>query len=293
MTGRTYLGAVAAVALLTAAAPALGNHISGATYVGNFPSGGTMEFDVAPDGSGVTRFAVANVATECGTVTSQTTGNVPITDHSFAQSSGALQFSGTFPGTQTAQGTFQYKLFGYPSCTSSVFNWNASTTSQPSSQPAGTPPPPPAPPPEPAPTAGQPEPAPAANPISLAAGSAQVHGSRALVPVECQSDARCIGVLALQNRRRGTLVAVPAKSRKRKSRRKRRTVTYAKGRVRVPAGKTRGVRARLTGRGKKLVRRGKARKVWANITIGKGKAAKIYSFRLTLEPTAAKRKKRR
>lgn len=126
-----FLAGLAALALLTSAAPASANHSYPATYTGSAAGGGTVEFDVSPDGGSVTRFAVKGLNTTCGAVDSETTGSIPIVNHAFSQSSGSPRFNGTFPTVQQAQGDLTVQSFGYPSCTSDPVGWTASTTALP------------------------------------------------------------------------------------------------------------------------------------------------------------------
>jgi hypothetical protein len=128
--------AIVVMVAAAVAAPAYGNHSAPATYTGTAAGGGTVEFDVSADGSSVTRFAVANVSTTCGAVSVTSTGNVPITNHSFNWTSGQLHYSGSFPAVQQASGSLSLHLSGYPSCTSDPVSWTATTTAPP---PAGVP----------------------------------------------------------------------------------------------------------------------------------------------------------
>jgi hypothetical protein len=99
-----------------------------------------------------------------------------------------------------------------------------------------------------------------ANPIALGEGGARVRGRNAVVPLVCQSPQECAGLLKLQS----TPVAGAASAGR--GRRKRR-VTYAKARFTIAAGRTRKVEARLTKAGRRLVRRRKRPRVFANVIV--------------------------
>lgn len=136
------LGIVAAMGV--PAASAMASNVSHpATYTGTAAGGGTIEFDVSPDGSAVTRFAGKEVSVPpCGTISGQTTGSIPIANDSFQYSSSVgVSFSGTFPAIQQAQGTISWHS-SFPSCTSEQISWTATTTAPP--PPPPTPPAPPA-----------------------------------------------------------------------------------------------------------------------------------------------------
>jgi hypothetical protein len=126
--------------LLTVAPRAYANHIAGATYTGTHAGGGTVEFDVSSDGANITRFKVTNIRGNICTVSQQEVTyspgfGVPITNHAFSGKSGSgqLSFSGSFPGTQSAQGTFAFDSgFGPgPRCRSDTVAWTTTTTAQP------------------------------------------------------------------------------------------------------------------------------------------------------------------
>lgn len=125
------LGIAAAMAALVASAMA-SNVSHPATYAGTAASGGTVEFDVAPDGSAVTRFALNEVSVPpCGTVSGQTTGSIPIVNDSFSSSSGVVHFSGTFSAIQQAVGTLSFHLSGFSGCDSQDVSWTATTPTPP------------------------------------------------------------------------------------------------------------------------------------------------------------------
>src|SRR6266511_2335051 len=124
----------AAALLLAGGLPAGATHIPGATYTGTHSGGGTLEFTVAGDGSGITSFKINNIPGDVCTFSEWSVtfsqGNIPITNHSFSYdiTSGNGQgssFSGTFPGTQSAQGSFRraFGLPGLPRCDSGTLTW--------------------------------------------------------------------------------------------------------------------------------------------------------------------------
>lgn len=64
---------------------------------------------------------------------------------------------------------------------------------------------------------------------------------------------------------------------------KRKPATYANGRFKIKAGATKTVKVKLTKAGRRLMKRHKKARVQLVATIGKGKAAKIFSAKLTLK----------
>lgn len=114
------------------AASALGSNLSHpATYSGTVSAGGTVEFDVSPDGSAVTRFELKEAeVTPCGTVSARATGSIPIVNDSFSNTSGLLHFSGSFPAIQQAQGTISLHS-SFPSCDTAEIPWTATTPTPP------------------------------------------------------------------------------------------------------------------------------------------------------------------
>lgn len=117
------------VFLLGGVSTAAAFHIPGATYIGTHSGGGAVIFDISADGSTVTRFRVENYKTEfCDVAFLQHTGGAPIVNNSFNFSSSILEFgySGTFPGVQVAQGTFNDT-----ECATGTLTWTARTTASP------------------------------------------------------------------------------------------------------------------------------------------------------------------
>lgn len=131
---------IATVAALAAGIVAPGvataaNYSHPATYSGTAASGGTVEFDVSADGGAVTRFAVNEVTTTCGTVSGTSTGSFPIVNDAFAGGSTTgtgTRFEGSFPAPQQAQGTLVLRISVFPiSCTSEKVSWAAQTPTPP------------------------------------------------------------------------------------------------------------------------------------------------------------------
>jgi hypothetical protein len=114
-----------------------------------------VSFTVTPDGSGISSFSVGGPVQgdTCSFPSgSSTTYNqpLPITNHTFSDTHAPFTKSGSFPGPQSASGTFRIKTSTYPgpSCDTGDVTWNATTTASP---PQGPPPPPPPPGPFPPP----------------------------------------------------------------------------------------------------------------------------------------------
>jgi hypothetical protein len=93
-------------------------------------------------------------------------------------------------------------------------------------------------------------------------------GTQVPVPVECAASRECVGVLRL-------LAAADARA----AQRGRRATVLASARVRIPAGASRTVRARLTRAGRRAVRRGRRVRVRAVLDLGAGG---LVERRLTL-----------
>jgi hypothetical protein len=120
--------------LWLATAPAQANHIPGATYRGTSATGGAVEFDVAADGTSITRFVATDVQTGCGgTLSKSFMGTLPIAADAFASDpADNVRFEGSFPSTGTAAGSLVDS-----SCAASLVSWSAATDAA-----AATPPPP-------------------------------------------------------------------------------------------------------------------------------------------------------
>jgi hypothetical protein len=119
--------------MVSPAAPALASNVSHpATYIGTASTGGTVEFDISPDGTEMIRFALKKVPfPPCGIVSSRMTVPIAdIVDDSFSKSKGLLHFSGTFPAIQQAQGTLSFRRSD-GSCNSQDVSWTATTPTPP------------------------------------------------------------------------------------------------------------------------------------------------------------------
>ena len=118
-----------------------------------------------------------------------------------------------------------------------------------------------------------------------------VRNNRAPVPLTCNSVQDCVGLLLLQNRQGRVRLPTPttrssrAKPKGKKS--KARTITYAKVRFRVPAGKRKTVRAPFNRRGKLLLKRRASTKVWLNV---KSKGTSVAPVKVKLKRPSGKRK---
>jgi hypothetical protein len=97
-------------------------------------------------------------------------------------------------------------------------------------------------------------------------GRGRVAGNRAMLPLTCALDTTCAGLLQLLPQ------AGAAKKRKK-------TVVYGRTRFSVPAHKTRRVKVKLTGAGKKLLRRRKSARMLARATIGSQVATTTVTIR--------------
>jgi RTX calcium-binding nonapeptide repeat (4 copies) len=95
-----------------------------------------MSFTVSADGSGISTFSVSGPlsggsCTFSGLMASYPTP-LPIANHSFADTTAPLTFSGSFPGTQSASGTLRMKTT-MPPCDTGDLPWTAMTTAAPPS----------------------------------------------------------------------------------------------------------------------------------------------------------------
>ncbi|HUF52445.1 MAG TPA: hypothetical protein VMR52_01570 [Dehalococcoidia bacterium] len=138
---------------------AAANHIAGATYTGTHSGGGSVEFDITGDGSGISRFRVTNVPGDTCTFSEIEVNYatpVPIDNHTFnRQVASGLSFEGSFLTPGTASGTLKVHQnaipFVQPACDSGTLNWSASTNATASPSPT-TPISTPVPTPTPSPT---------------------------------------------------------------------------------------------------------------------------------------------
>ena len=111
-------------ATLVALAPAQANHSAPATYAGRAVLGGTVSFRIAASGK-IIRIVLKQVDTGCGTISSTTTGKIPIVKHAFSYAGAGLRFRGSFPTRNKARGTLSYRMT-FPSCRGPVVKWTAS-----------------------------------------------------------------------------------------------------------------------------------------------------------------------
>jgi hypothetical protein len=142
----TVVGLTVALVSLTAMLVLLrpgasAEHIAGATYSGSIDGGGTLQFRVSGDGSGVEHFEVHDVECDGIIVDIEQDFTPPLVigqDHTFSQMGFGIQrlsFTGSFPSPGTATGTVRYEQsslpFVQPACDSGTLNWNATTDAPP------------------------------------------------------------------------------------------------------------------------------------------------------------------
>ena len=115
---------------------------------------------------------------------------------------------------------------------------------------------------------------------------AKVRNGRALLPLACNLDRVCRGLLRLQSARLGGAARLPARkggdSGKRHGKAGRKVVTYASVPFRIPAGKKKTLRATLKAPGKRLLKRRAKAKVWLNVTL-KGTSESVPSRKIALK----------
>ena len=133
-------GVAALVAMSGAAAPALAAVVPGATYNGKGADYALVTFTVSSDGSTITSYSITNVrGNTCmfnGNGVAGSWAGTPIVNGAFDFQLGTgLTFQGSFPGAQTASGTFEFHDNAVPgqtaACDSGVVSWTATTTSAP------------------------------------------------------------------------------------------------------------------------------------------------------------------
>jgi hypothetical protein len=152
---------VLAAALATAAAPAVADPIAGASYTGVAADGAAVTFTISPDGTLVNSYRVSGARGDTCVFTGEGDEAIwegaPIVSNSFQyRLYDSILFRGTFPGPQSAAGTFRFynrATSASPACDTGTVSWTATTTA--------TPPPtsstgPYSPPPPGTPTPGQP-----------------------------------------------------------------------------------------------------------------------------------------
>jgi hypothetical protein len=110
-------------ATLVPLAPAEANHSAPATYAGRAVLGGTVSLRIAASGK-ITRIVLKQVETGCGTISSTTTGKIPIVKHAFSYAGAGLKLRGSFPARNKARGTLSYRMT-FPSCTGPAVKWTA------------------------------------------------------------------------------------------------------------------------------------------------------------------------
>jgi hypothetical protein len=109
-------------------------------------------------------------------------------------------------------------------------------------------------------------------PIALVGRVLAINNGAVRLPIRCALvGMQCIGTVRLQS---GAIGAASAAAKKKK-----RLKTYGTAKVRIPAGKQAMVRIRLSKAGRKLVRKKRRTKVWANATVG---GMRIAPARMTL-----------
>jgi hypothetical protein len=134
-----------AVALVVVAAPtpAYADPVPDATYHGVATDGATVSLTVSSDGTIVTAYNVigahADTCTFYGEGDPSGWVGAPIASNAFRyQFYDRIMFAGTFPGPQSAAGTFRFydvPQGGRPACDTGTVSWTATTTAKPS---AGT-----------------------------------------------------------------------------------------------------------------------------------------------------------
>jgi hypothetical protein len=127
---------VLALACVAAAVPAQAASIPGATYTGVASDGADVTFTVSPDGALVDSYLVTHVAANTCTFVGEGDKGIwpggPIVNGAFQyQLYDAILFKGTFPGAQSASGTFRFYDHATPAtaaCDTGTVSWTATTT---------------------------------------------------------------------------------------------------------------------------------------------------------------------
>lgn len=133
------IGRFAAVlALMTAGAmafalPALGHHVSGATYEGTHDDSGDIQLVVTADGTGISSFLATSISADtCDffQLGESFEPPIPIVDHAFSHESDiGLSITGKFPAPGKAEGTLRARQAGVPPsippCDSGDIEWSA------------------------------------------------------------------------------------------------------------------------------------------------------------------------
>ncbi len=113
-------------------------------------------------------------------------------------------------------------------------------------------------------------------PLQLANPTVPVRGGDALLELLCHQAAQCTGQAQLQNQETTPTRRLAFASAKR------RPITYASAKFKVPAGKKGTFKAPLKGAGKRLLAHHRKAKVWLNVSL-KGSATTVPSVRITLK----------
>lgn len=137
---------VSTIGAAAAAAAAGGGAIPAARYAGTAADGAQVTFTISSDGTLVTSYRIIGVdAGSCqfyGEGDSGVWQGAPIVNNAFEYELGkALVLNGTFPGGQSASGTFHFEQAATsqtPACDSGVVSWTATTTSTGSGDSRGT-----------------------------------------------------------------------------------------------------------------------------------------------------------
>ena len=130
------------VTLTLAAAPAVADPVPGATYNGMAADGANVTFTVSPDGTLVDSYRITNVIANGCQFTAEGDKGVwegaPIVNNAFSYQLGdAIFFQGTFPGAQSASGTFRLHT---GACETGTVAWTVKTTANPPPPATGGPP---------------------------------------------------------------------------------------------------------------------------------------------------------
>jgi hypothetical protein len=103
--------------------------------------------------------------------------------------------------------------------------------------------------------------------ITLVVPAASVTRRFLLLSLRCNQATSCVGALNVQNR--GAAAAVVSRLLGGTKAKRRRALTIARGKIRIRAGATSRVKVKLTRKGKRIVRRRKRPKLYANVTLGR------------------------
>ena len=132
--------------LAIADARALADPIPGAAYTGAASDGGQVAFTVSADGTLISSYELTSVGNvQCQLIVEQSTGweGAPIVGGAFDyELPGTVTFQGSFPGSQSAKGTFRLyspATDARPACDSGTLSWTATTTATPRGGPPGNP----------------------------------------------------------------------------------------------------------------------------------------------------------